>query len=185
MMELRDGVDPRHEATFTLGNRFRRAAWGVVYTLLFRPSPRPFHGWRSGLLSLFGAKMGKGCHVYSKVQIWAPWNLEIHNQAGIGDGVILYSMGLITIGERAVLSQGAHLCAGTHEYEDPSFRLIAKPISIGKEAWICAEAFVGPGIVVGDGAVIGARSVVTRDMPQWTVCAGNPCRPLKKRVMRS
>lgn len=134
---------------------------------------------------MFGAKMGRGCHVYGKVRIWAPWNLVIEDEAGVGDDAILYSMTTITIGRRAVVSQGAHLCTGTHDHEDPSFRLFAKPITIGAEAWICADAFVGPGVTVGEGAVVGARSVATKDVPAWMVCAGNPCKPLKKRVMRS
>ena len=58
------------------------------------------------------------------------------------------------------------------------------PITIGESVWVAAGAFVAPGVTIGAGAVIGARSVVTKDMPDWTVCAGNPCRPLKPRVLR-
>jgi putative colanic acid biosynthesis acetyltransferase WcaF len=94
-------------------------------------------------------------------------------------------MGRIVLGERCVVSQGAHLCAGTHDYEAPNFQLVTAPITIGARAWVCTEAFVGPGVTVGEGAVIGARAVATKDMPAWTVCAGNPCRPLKPRVVRS
>jgi len=181
--DLRPNADPHREATFTVGNRVRRAFWGAAYVLLFRPSPRPSHRWRSFLLSIFGAKMGKGCHVYSKVRIWAPWNLVVEDEAGVADDVILYSMATITVGRRAVISQGAHLCTGTHDYEDRNFRLYAKPIAVGAEAWICADAFIGPGVTVGEGAVVGARSVATKDLPPWTVCAGNPCRPIKKRTI--
>ena len=49
------------------------------------------------------------------------------------------------------------------------------------EAWLAAECFVMPGVSIGDGAVIGARSVVTKDMAAWTVCAGHPCVPIKPR----
>lgn len=183
MSDVRQGIDPRREATFTLGNRLRRLAWGVVYVFLFRPSPRPFHGWRSGLLSLFGAKMGKGCHVYAKVRIWAPWNLVIDDEAGIADEVNLYSMAEIKIGRRAVISQGAHLCTGTHDYTDKNFRLYALPIAIGEEAWICTEAFVGPGVRIGEGAVLGARAVATKDLEPWSVYAGNPVSLIRKREM--
>lgn len=62
--------------------------------------------------------------------------------------------------------------------------LLRLPISIGDGVWICSEAYVGPNVRIGDGAVIGARAVVTRDMPADTVCAGNPCRPVKPRVMK-
>lgn len=122
--------------------------------------------------------------MYAGVKVWAPWNLNVGEEAGIADGVILYTMAPIVIGRRAVISQGAHLCAGTHDYEDPGFRLYAEPITIGDDAWVCAEAFVHPGVTIGAGAVIGARSVVTKSMPDWMVCAGHPCRPLKPREMR-
>lgn len=136
------------------------------------------------LLKLFGAKIGCGVHVYPGVIIWAPWNLEIADGAGVGNGAILYSQGKITIGKKAVISQGAHLCAGTHDYEISGMPLITKPILIGSYAWITAESFIHPGVIIGDGAVIGARSVVTKDMPAWTVCTGHPCKPLKPRNWR-
>jgi putative colanic acid biosynthesis acetyltransferase WcaF len=63
-------------------------------------------------------------------------------------------------------------------------QLIWKPITIGSECWVAAEVFLGPGVDIGNGAVIGARSVVTKDMPEWMVCAGNPCKPIKIRSIK-
>ena len=177
-------ADTHTGPSFSLRNRLARLVWNVAYALLFYPSPRPFHGWRRLVLKLFGAKIGKGCHIYPHARIWAPWNLICDNEAGVGDGAILYNQALITLGKRAVVSQGAHLCSGSHDYESPGFELFAKPITVGAHAWLAAECFVHPGVTIGEGAVIGARSVVTRDMPAWTVCAGNPCKPIKPRVMR-
>lgn len=136
------------------------------------------------MLRVFGARVGRNAHVYPGVRIWAPWNLEVGEEAGIANGVILYSQDRITIGRRAVISQGSHLCTGTHDTADPGHRLLTAPIRVGELAWVAAEAFLLPGVEVGVGAVIGARSVVTRDMPAWTICAGNPCRPLRKREWR-
>lgn len=127
--------------------------------------------------------MGKGVHVYPGVKIWAPWNITLNDECGVGNGAVLYSQGKITIGKRTVISQGAHLCAGTHDYTKPGFPLITKPITIGDNAWVAAEAFVHAGVTIGDGCVIGARSVVASDMPAWMVCAGHPCKPLKSREM--
>jgi putative colanic acid biosynthesis acetyltransferase WcaF len=107
------------------------------------------------------------------------------DECGIASGAILYSQGKITIGQRAVISQGAHLVAGTHDYTKPGFPLITAPIHIGDQAWVAAEAFVHPGITVGEGCIIGARSVVNKDMPSWMVCAGHPCKPIKTRSMTS
>lgn len=159
--------------------------WSIVVATLFRFSPKPFHSWRAFLLRCFGAKVARGVHVYPDVKVWAPWNLILEEECGIGNGVILYSQGIITIGKRTVISQGAHLCAGTHDYTKPGFPLITMPITIGDHAWVAAEAFVHPGVTIGDGCVVGARSVVTKDMPAWMVCGGHPCKPLKERLFSS
>jgi putative colanic acid biosynthesis acetyltransferase WcaF len=177
-------VDTHTGPSFSLGNRLARVVWNVFQGTLFRWSPRPMHGWRNFLLRLFGARVGRGAHVYPGVQIWAPWNLEIGEEACCADGVVLYSQGKITLGRRAVVSQGAHLCGGTHDYEQDGFPLVTKPIRVGDHAWIAAEVFVHPGVEIGEGAVVGARSVVVRDLPEWVVCSGNPCEPLKPRVWR-
>lgn len=170
-------------ASFSLRNRIGRLVWDVVHGLFFRLSPRPFHRWRSFLLRLFGAKVGVGVHVYPKVKIWAPWNLDLSDECGIANGAILYSQGKISIGKRVVISQGAHLVAGTHDYTKAGFPLITMPIVIGDFTWVAAEAFIHPGITIGEGCVIGARSVVTKDMPAWMVCAGHPCKPIKERII--
>lgn len=171
-----EGNDPFTEPCFGFGHRLRRQLWNLLYIVGFRPSPRHCHGWRSFLLRLFGARLGKGCHVYPAARVWAPWNLELGAHVGVADGAILYSMDRIVIGDYAVISQGAHLCGGTHDYNSANFQLVVKPIEIGARAWICAEAFIHPGVVIPEGAVVGARSVVVKSLPTpWTVYAGNPC----------
>lgn len=170
--------------SFNLRNRFARLAWFIVYVFVFRFSPAPMHSWRVMCLCAFGAKLGRGVHIYPRVKIWAPWNLECGDEVGIGNDAIIYNQGKITLGYRAIISQGVHLCSGTHDYTLPGHPLITKPIFVGDNAWVAAEAFVHPGVTIGAGAVIGARSVVTKDMPAWMVCAGHPCKSLKKREMK-
>ena len=99
----------------------------------------------------------------------------------LGPSVNCYSMALIELEERVVVSQGAYLCSGSHDYNQESFQLFAEPILICADAWICTEAFLSPGVQIGEGAVIGARAVVTRSQPAWFVSAGNPAQPLKVR----
>lgn len=169
--------------SFSLRNRLGRLTWGVVDVLFFRYSPKPLHAWRAWLLRCFGAKVGRGVHVYPKAVIWAPWNLELADECGIASGTTLYSQGKISIGYRAVISQGTNLCTGTHDYTKPGFPLVTKPIRVGDHAWVAAESFVHPGVTIGDGCVVGARSVVTRDLPPWMVCSGHPCVPIKERIL--
>jgi len=171
--------------SFSLANRLARAGWAVCAALLFRPSPRPCHRWRAFLLRLWGAKLGARCHIYPGAVIWAPWNLVCGDEVGVANGAILYNQAPITLGNRVVVSQGAHLCTGSHDYTSPGFELFARPITVGAHVWVAAEAFVHPGVTIGEGAVVGARSVVTRDLPAWMVCAGHPCQPLKPRLLRA
>lgn len=162
-------------------NRLARLLWGFVQATLFAWSPRPCHGFRCLLLRAFGAKIAPRVHVYPRAEVWAPWNLEVGEGTGIADRAILYNHARITIGRRCVISQLSHLCAATHDYRDPAFPLVARPISIGDDCWIAAGAFVHPGVTLPAGVVIGACAVVTSSLPPWTVCAGNPCGVVKPR----
>ena len=141
---------------------------------LFRLSPRPLWGFRRGLLRLFGAEVGRDVRLHPTVRIAIPWHLQIGDEAGIGDRAILYALGRITIGARATVSQGAHLCAGTHRLDDPARTLVRAPICIGDGAWVCADAFVGPHVTIGAGAVLGARAVAMKDLPAGARGIGNP-----------
>jgi Acetyltransferase (isoleucine patch superfamily) len=167
--------------SFTLSHRAFRTVWIVAWTLLARWTPPPMHRWRVMLLNLFGARVAADARVYASASIWYPPNLEMRSQATLGSGVICYAMDRIVIGERAVVSQRAHLCAGTHLVDDPHFQLVARPIEIGAYAWVAAEAFVGPGVSIGEGAVLGARGVTVKDLDAWTIYAGNPARPIRTR----
>lgn len=172
-------------ASFSLKNRMLRVLWDLVYRLLFRFTPRPLHAWRVFLLRCFGARIAQHCHVYPNVKIWAPWNLEMHDHSCLANDVICYNQAKVTLQERAIVSQGAHLCTGSHDYNDSDFPLYALPIGIGQDAWVCAEAFVGPGVSVADGAVLGARAVAFKDLQSWGVYSGNPAQLIKQRKIRA
>jgi putative colanic acid biosynthesis acetyltransferase WcaF len=174
-------IDQNRAATkYSARDQVRRVFWAFG-RLLFQWSPRPFFGFRRWLLRLFGAKVGKEVHVYPSAHIYFPWNLEIGEWSSIGEWALIYNLGKVTIGSRATLSQRIHICAGTHDYRDPAMPLLKPPVQIGDSVWVCADAFVGPGVMVGDGAVVGARSVVVRNVEPWTVVAGNPARMIRKR----
>ena len=160
-----------------------RVLWALVRPL-FSLSPRPLWGWawRRALLRMFGARVGSKAHICPGVKIFIPWNLNLGEACTIGDRAILYALGPITIGDRATVSQGAHLCAGTHDVDDPARPLLKPPIHIGEDAWICADSFIGPGVTVGDGAVVGARAVVMKDVGEGCIVAGNPARVIRRIV---
>lgn len=165
--------------TYSLQNRVARALWGFVQATLFRCSPRPLFGWRSFLLRCAGAQVGGNCHIYPRARIWAPWMLKIGKVVAIADDVEIYNPAGVEVGDLATISQGAFLCGASHDYRRRSFPTVAKPIRIGSGAWVAARAIITMGVSLGDGCVVGAGSVVTKDMPAWSICAGNPCRPVK------
>ena len=132
----------------------------------------------------FGAKIGKQVHIYPSAKISIPWNITIDDFSAIGDGAILYALGPISIGASVTISQRAHICAGSHNFSSPEMELTKPPISIEPEAWICAEAFVGPGVTIARGSVVGARAVVTKDTAEHAIVAGNPARPIGRRKIK-
>lgn len=171
-------------ASFTLGNRLFRIVWGVAWLVLARWTPPPLHGWRRLVLRLFGARIGRNARVHASVAVWYPPNLVLGENVLIGPRTRLYNQGAIAIGARTVVSQGAHLCASTHDIADPDFQLILRPITVGAGCWIAAEAFVGPGVSVGDGAVVAARAALFADAAPMGVYRGNPAVLVKERRLR-
>lgn len=173
----------RSAQKYPLRIQIMRVLWGAG-KIVFRAMPRPLYAPRRFLLRCFGATVGKNVNIANSASIYFPWNLEIADWSSIGERAQIYNLGKITIGERSTISQGAHLCAGTHDFSDPATPLQKPPIMISNQAWICADAFVGPGIAVGEGAVVGARAVVMKDVEPWAVVAGNPARFIKTREMK-
>jgi acetyltransferase-like isoleucine patch superfamily enzyme/glycosyltransferase involved in cell wall biosynthesis len=161
-----------------------RAVWMVFGRPLFRVSFHNWYGFRARLLRLFGARIGHGVAIRPSANIEVPWMIDIDDDATLGDHAILYSLGRIRIGKRSIISQYAHLCAGTHDYSDHTFRLLRTPITIGDDVWIGADAFIGPGVTVGSLSVVGARSSTYKDLPERQVFVGNPAKPIKERVLR-
>jgi putative colanic acid biosynthesis acetyltransferase WcaF len=160
-----------------------RMLWALVQATLFRWSPRPWHGFRSQLLRLFGSRIAQPGQVviFPTARILFPARLTLEPRSMVGPSVTLYNPAPITLRRGANISQNSHLCSGSHDYRRWSMPLVARPIVIGENAWLGADVFVGPGVTVGELCVVGARSVVVKDLPDRKVCAGNPCRVIKDR----
>lgn len=171
--------------SFSLSNRVLRGTWNLTWLILASWTPPPFKPWRRFLLKLFGAKLGVGADVRGSARVWYPPHLHLEDHAVLAPRVTCYNMAPVHLGQGVIVSQGAHLCAGTHDITSPVFQLTTRPITIGAKAWIAAEAFVGPGVVVGEGAVLGARAVAFKSLEPWAVYAGNPAQRIKTRAMRN
>jgi putative colanic acid biosynthesis acetyltransferase WcaF len=141
-------------------------------------SPHPCYGWRRLVLRAFGARVGHKARVHSSTIVFMPWNVELGDWSAIGQEAFIYSLGPVRIGHRATVSYRAHVCAGTHDFSDPTLPLLKPAVTIADDAWVGTEAFIGPGVVVGRGAIVAARAVVVKDVEPLTVVGGHPARPI-------
>ena len=171
----------RAEAKYTRKEYFLRCLWGFG-KLVFRLTPRPCFGLRRLILRVFGATVGRNVNIYPSALIYYPWNLEIDDDSSIGEWALVYNLGNISVGKRTTISQRVHLCAGTHNYQDPGMPLIKSEISVGDEVWVCADAFIGPAVKIEQRAIVAAASVVVKDVEEGLIVAGNPSRVIKSRV---
>lgn len=170
----------RRNENYGKGDFARRMLW-IPGKWLFRLVPRFMYETRNRILRLYGARIGPSVRIYPSAKIFFPWTLTIGEEVTIGDAVNLYSLGPIYIGAGTMVSQGAHFCAGSHDYQYCNLPLLKPEIRIGRGVWICAESFLGPGVTVGDFCIIGARAVVVKDIPPMQIAAGNPALPIRER----
>lgn len=97
--------------------------------------------------------------------------------------LVILDCGLVTIGNRVLFGPFVSIFAATHEVEVQSRRdgiEYAKPVSIGDDCWIGGNVTIMPGVTIGKGCTIGAGSVVTKDIPDFSVAVGSPARVVKK-----
>ena len=177
-----DIASNRASRKYTRSELLQRVLWGMLKGF-FHCSPRLMYGWRRLLLRSLGAKVGRAVHIHPSVRIFLPSLLDIGDETAVDQDVRLYNLGPMKIGCQTTISKGAHLCGGSHDDQNPTLPLIRTAISIGDSVWVCADAFIGPGVKVGDGAVVAARSVCVRDVPAWQVVAGNPARVIRARTL--
>jgi putative colanic acid biosynthesis acetyltransferase WcaF len=172
----------RGNDNYAAGEYRRRVLWMAVRPLL-RCVPRFFYEARNRILRGFGAQIGESVRIYPDVDIFFPWNLEIGDEVTVGPKVQLYSLGKIIIGDGTMISYGAHLCAGTHDYTKVNLPLLKPEVHLGQGIWVCTEAFIGPGVSVGDFSIVGARAVVLKSFPEFSILGGNPARKIKDRPL--
>lgn len=157
--------------------------WWIIQSIFFNGSPQFMYAWRNMLLRFFGADIGKGVIIRPSVKVTYPWKLAIGDHSWIGDHVELYTLGEITIGSNAVISQRSYICTGSHDYTKTTFDFYSLPVVVEDEVWVSADVYVAPGVTIGKGAVIGARSSVFSDMPPGMICMGSPATPFKQRII--
>ena len=116
--------------------------------------------------------VGKNCKMNDRVHISA------HESVIIGDNVLLASNIFISDNSHGFYSAGPSL----PDMAPDNREIITKPVHIGDNVWIGEGAAVMPGVTVGNGVIIGANAVVTHDVPDNTIVAGVPAKPIKRFV---
>ena len=122
--------------------------------------------------------MGAGSIVNTPLTAIRPHMVKIGRNVVVMPGSLMMSAGGITIEDGAMIAANVQLISNNHDLYERQI-ITCKPVHIGKNAWIGAGSTILPGVTVGDYAVVGAGSIVTKDVPAWTIVAGNPARVIK------
>mgnify|MGYP001074945802 CR=1 FL=1 len=161
-----------------------RTIWHFVNALLLQSPLNPSSGLKVAVMRLFGATIGKGVVLKPSINIKYPWNITIGDYSWIGEGAWLDSLAPIRIGSNVCISQGTYFCTGNHDWSDPAFGLIVKPIVVEDGAWVGARATVLPGVTVASHSIVAAGSVLSRDTEASMIYNGNPAVVIKQRKIR-
>jgi putative colanic acid biosynthesis acetyltransferase WcaF len=170
-----------YDSPWPNSQRFLRVLWEFCWFIFCSWTPKPLNEWRLFWLRVFDARIDGKPFVHQRARIAVPWNLTLHDRACLGDRANAYSLAEIEIGARATVAQEAYLDTGSHDFDLAGLPLVTAKITIGEDAFIGARAFVLPGVTIGAGSVVGACSVVTHDVPEGVIAAGNPCKVLRQR----
>ena len=170
---------------FKPGNKICWVLWHLTSSVFFinplftLTTPKVF------LLRLFGAKVGKGAVIKTRVVIKFPWNLEIGDYVWLGENCWIENQAKVKIGNNCCLSQGAMLLTGNHNYKKSTFDLEIGDVTLEEGVWIGAHAVVCPGITCKSHAVLSVNSVATATLEPYTVYKGNPAIKVRERVINS
>ncbi len=161
-----------------------RALWFFFGLPLLRSHLIPSSGLRVRLLRMFGAEIGSGVVIKVGVNVKYPWHLVVGNDTWIGEDCWIDNLTTVRIGADCCLSQGAYLCTGNHDWSDPHFGLLIAPITMEDGSWAGARSILAPGAVLGVGSVASAGSLITGQIPEFAIFAGNPASFVKMRRIK-
>ncbi len=132
--------------------------------------------------ALFG-KTGKNIWVEPPFRCDYGWNIEAGEDFYANYGLTILDVGKVTFGDNVMIAPNVSIYTAGHPIHPDSRNSgyeYGIPISVGNNVWIGGNTVILPGVSIGDNAVIGAGSVVTKNVPDNVVAAGNPCRVIRK-----
>jgi putative colanic acid biosynthesis acetyltransferase WcaF len=157
--------------------------WYFVNALFFINPCFPFRAPKPWILRLFGAKVGKGVVIHPRVNIKFPWKLTIGDHCWIGQCAWLDNIDQLTLEDHVVISQGAKIILGSHDYKKVDYPTIHKPVVLERGSWVGAGAIVLLGLRLKSHSVLAAGSVATTDLEPYMIYRGNPAKPARPRII--
>jgi acetyltransferase-like isoleucine patch superfamily enzyme len=134
----------------------------------------------AGALAIMGGagriKIGDDSFVGPNSRIWSWLEIEIGNRVMIAHDVNIFDSMTHPVSAQSRALQYRHILAGSHPRE---LDLNQKKILIEDDSWIACNVVVLRGVTIGRGSIVGASSVVTKDVPPWSIVAGNPARVIR------
>jgi len=147
----------------------------------------PVHG--NVLEALLDGRLEVGPHTVLEPDVWltAPGAARIRIGGGsfLNIGVMVAALELVEIGDHCMFANGCFISDGSHRFDDPHKPVpwqgftTKGPTRIGDNVWCGAHAVITSGVTIGERSVIGANSVVTADIPPFSIAAGAPARVLR------
>lgn len=137
---------------------------------------------REKIIKQVFAEVGENCYI--EPPFYANWgcNMHVGHSFYANFSLTVVDDADIYIGDNVMIAPNVVIATGTHpvcpELRERTYQY-NMPVHIGNRVWIGAGAIILPGVTVGDNSVIGAGSVVTKDIPENVVAAGNPCRVIR------
>lgn len=153
--------------------------WECIWNLLVRWLPKPFYRWHILLLKLFRCKISGSPYIAPTCRIYAPWLLSVGDKSALGSRSEIYNLGPVHIGNKTTLAQYTYVCNGTHDFNDEKLPLLVGVVNIGNNVFVGAKSIILPGLTIGNNCILGAGSVLTKDMNENEVWAGNPAKLIK------
>ncbi len=136
------------------------------------------------LLKLIGEK-GKNFWIEPPFYCDYGYNIKAGDDVFFNFNCVVLDVTPVTLGSRVLIAPNVQFYAATHPTdfkERGSLAEFGKPITIGDDVWIGGSSVICPGVTIGSRAIIGAGSVVTKDIPEDVIAAGNPCKVIRKLV---
>lgn len=137
----------------------------------------PFAITRVLFSKIFFKSVGKKVFFARHLDVRSPYRIMVGNYSSINKHVLLDGRGgELIIGNNVDIAQETNIWTLQHDYNDPMYKAVGKPVIIEDYVWIASRATILPGVKIGRGAVVASCAVVTKDIPPLAVVAGVPAK---------